>query len=125
MIEHRRDPPGRLHAEKGERRADRVRQHQADPLAGRGAAGEPPAEHEARGDRAVVGERRRRRVFEDAVAAAMRGPRFEQRREQARRVGPPRHHLGHDVVERRAGMLAPRPPAQLGRDRRAGAAAGW
>ena len=42
VIEHRRHPPGRLQREEGERRADRIRQHQPDRIAAarcRGRAG--------------------------------------------------------------------------------------
>ncbi len=124
VIEHRRNSPGRLQCKKGERRADRIRQHQADPIAARAAAGEPAAEHEACGDRPVVGERRGGRVFDDAMTAAMCGPRLDHGGKKARRIGTPRHHLGHDVVEGGTGVLAAGAPPQLSGRLRACAAGG-
>jgi hypothetical protein len=113
MIEHRRNPPGRLQREEGERGANRIRQHQADRIAGPGAAREPAAEHEARGDRAIIGERRRGRVLDDAMTAAMCGTRLEQRGEEARRIWSLCHHFGHDVVKSGTRLLAARAPPQL------------
>ena len=73
VVQHRRHSPGRLQGEKRDRGADRVRQHDADLLAARRRSREPAAEHQARGDQAIVAQRRPRGVLDDAVRAAMRG----------------------------------------------------
>ncbi len=72
MVQHRWHPPGGLQAEEGDRGSNRIRHHQPNRLARLGNAGEPAAEDQAGGDNPVIGYRRRDRVGEDRVLAAMR-----------------------------------------------------